>query len=572
MIARYKDFGAVLIAALGLVVYSNTLHAPFVFDDGFNIVDNPAIRDFSYFLHPSKVKGLKLEVVDVAANFKTRYVPNFTFAINYALGGLNVAGYHIVNILIHIINALFVYALAWHTLQSPYFRGRVDERASAIALFCGLLFACHPMETQAVTYITQRYASLCAMFYLGAMVFYARWRLGGKLWCYFAALTSVILAMFTKENAVTAPVAIALWEFSFANGEPKKRLAWLIPFFITVSLIPLTLFIDGRTVFAGVGTSDFTRWEYLFTQFHVMTKYLAMVFVPIGQNLDHDVAVIHSFANPLAFSGFALLLALAGYGVYLYYRSRGAGSISRVAAFGVIWFLIAASVESSIFPIGSELIYEHRMYLPSAGFFMAMVTLAGKGKWVTGALAVAVVVYAVTAYARNEVWKSDVTLWEDSVAKSPGKERPLENLGHAYIKAGRMDEAVASFEKAAALEPDNYRIRNHLAKAYHATGMVDDAVGTLQEALKIDPAAELTHSNLGVMYMALNRWEDAVREYETILKNSPVYPAEAHANLGAAYHMRGMREQAAAHYQAALRLNPELDAARRNLETLLGTK
>ncbi|MBI4823704.1 MAG: hypothetical protein HY805_05685, partial [Nitrospirae bacterium] len=280
----------ILIAILGILSYSNTFNVPFQWDEQELIENNPIVKNLSYFLEPSKAKGFEFYNA-----LKSRYIGYLTFALNYKLHGFDVTGYHVFNITIHILNALLVYFLVVLTFRTPYLsnppsspfnKGGKEgdlEKGGYIALFSALLFVSHPIQTEAVTYIFQRLASLCAFFYLLSLVLYIKWRLqvtlsltlphqgGGKWWgrlhyfrrlspspnplprgegvrgrvmpllLYLASLLSAILAMKTKENAFTLPIVITLYEFFFFKGSLGKRVLYLIPLLLTMLIIPLTL-------------------------------------------------------------------------------------------------------------------------------------------------------------------------------------------------------------------------------------------------------------------------------------------------------------------------------------------
>ncbi len=530
-------FHLALIALLGLLAYSNTFDAPFIFDDHHNIVTNPLIKDLRYFLEPSKATGFG--VVDTT--FKSRFIGYLTFALNYKIHGLDVRGYHIFNLAVHILNALLVYFLVLLTpLPSPL-RGEGEGggamgggayRTNLIALFSALLFVSHPIQTEAVTYIFQRLASLCAFFYLLSLVLYVKWRLAGGLqaprtprtnppsspfskggqrgilakrgFLYLASLLSAVLAMKTKENAFTLPVMIALYEFLFfgateppphipplvRGGLPKayrrgvaKRLIYLIPFFLTMLIIPLTLIGVDKPIgeiIGGVGptmggSGGISRGDYLFTQFRVIVTYIRLLFLPVNQNINYVYPMFDSFLNLQVFLSFLFLLSLFGLGVNLLCRSRRNASL-RLIAFGIFWFFITLSVESSIIPL-LMVINEYRVYLPSSGIFMAATTVVflllklPGGKTVRMALAVPLIaiplIFSYATYARNTVWESEISLWKDAVRKSPENAIAHNNLSVAYLSAGLIDEAMEHYEITLRLTPDNgdiYYSMAHLSK------------------------------------------------------------------------------------------------------------
>ncbi|MBI4824287.1 MAG: hypothetical protein HY805_08690 [Nitrospirae bacterium] len=311
-----------------------------------------------------------------------------------------------------------MYFLVVLTFRTPFLSLRgTGSRSNLIALFSSLLFVSHPIQTEAVTYIFQRLASLCAFFYLLSLVFYIKWRLGVKekspspviargdspeaisgiatpsarndrgeidkkiitaLLLYLGSLLSAILAMKTKENAFTLPVVIMLYEFFFFKGSLGKRILYLIPFLLTMLIIPFSLIgIDKPVgeIISGVepatrGYGEISRQDYLFTQFRVITTYIRLLFLPINQNIGYDYPVYHSFFEVQVFLSFLFLLSIFGFAVYLYVRSKSS-PISRLIAFGVFWFFITLSVESSIIPLPMW-INEYRVYLPSVGALVAV--------------------------------------------------------------------------------------------------------------------------------------------------------------------------------------------------------
>jgi tetratricopeptide (TPR) repeat protein len=162
-----RPFHFLIIITLGLLVYSNTFSSPFVFDDEINIVANPINKDLGYFARPSSAKSFR-GPVEYPALLK-RYMGHLSFALNYRLHGLDVTGYHVVNLAIHLINGGLVYLLVVLTFRTPRLENsQLRQSAGGIALMSALLFVCHPVQTQAVTYIVQRLASMAAMFYLGS--------------------------------------------------------------------------------------------------------------------------------------------------------------------------------------------------------------------------------------------------------------------------------------------------------------------------------------------------------------------------------------------------------------------
>jgi len=620
-------FHLALIAILGLAAYSNTFNVPFQWDEKHFIVNNPIVKDLGYFLHPSKAKGHELY-----GSFKNRYIGYLTFALNYRLHGLDVRGYHIFNLAVHILNALLVYFLVVLTMRTPFLSplhipplAKGGTGGVTIALFSALLFVSHPVQTEAVTYIFQRLASLCAFFYLLSLVLYIKWRLsslghsglsspchsGLSSPChsglsgislrkdsrqagmtarqsifYLASLLSAVLAMKTKENAFTLPVMIALYEFFFFRGHGplrislKRRLLPLIPFILTMLIIPLALIGVDKPIgeiIGGVGPAmggygGISKWDYLFTQFRVIVTYIRLLFLPVNQNIDYVYPMFASFLNLQVFLSFLFLLSLSGLGVNLLCRSRRNAGL-RLIAFGIFWFFITLSVESSIIPL-LMVINEYRVYLPSAGIFMAATTVVflllklPGGKTVRMALAVPLIaipfIFSYATYARNTAWESEISLWKDAVRKSPENAIAHNNLSVAYLSAGLIDEAMEHYEITLRLTPDNGDIYYSMANIYCVAGFVDKAIKYYETAIRLKPDLAAAHYNLGNAYYSKGLTEQAIEHYEVAIKLKP-NSIEAHNDLGIAYMSENLTYKAITHFQRAIDLNPSLAEPHFNL-------
>jgi len=554
-----------LIVILGFLAYSNTFNVPFQWDDKKLILENPIVKELDYFLQPSEAKKFPEYGI-----FIRRYISFLTFGLNYRIHGLDVMGYHVANIAIHIISSVLVYFMVLLTFRTPFFsqnRGKVpNENISFIALFASLLFVAHPIQTEAVTYIMQRFASLGTMWYLLSFVFYIRVRLHqpipaedkvfsfSTLIFYLLSLFSAFLAMMTKENSLTLPFAITLYEFFFFKGDLKRRLFSLIPLFLLLLVFPFTLSETGmpigrllfgidsetghavsRSIFDKDYLQPIERWDYLLTQPRVIVTYLRLLILPIHQNIDYDYSTYHSFADPNVYLSFLFLLSLLCLGGYLLYKSRAMRHVSRLAAFGIFWFFLTLSVESSIIPI-PMVIAEYRMYLPSVGLFIAFSTAFfhyGERLKIADRLlpvmrysslflpSVIVIVLLSTTYARNTVWRSEVSLWEDAVLKSPLKKRPYNNLGYALKNAGNFQAAAMYLEQAVALDPNYQEAINNLAIVYRTIGRREEASELMKRLLAIDPDYIPARFTVALWYYQDGIIADAINEFKYIIQQAP---------------------------------------------------
>jgi len=605
---RLPFFHMFLIMAVGFLVYSNTFNVPFIFDDGVNIVENPVVKDFEYFKDNSEVYGSKA-YKGVKDFFRTRYIGYLSFAINYRLHGLDVFGYHVVNIAIHIINALLVYWFIMLSFRTPFFKGSMFDVDTAlesnknltgiIALLSSLLFVAHPIQTQAVTYIVQRFASLATLFYLFSLILYIKSRVMAvsssqkagyvkfKIGAYYCgSIISAILAMKTKEISFTLPFIIGLYEFLFFDGRLKKRILLLFPIFLALLIIPITLTISYSSELQDIEDAfniasyinKISRWDYLITQFRVIVTYIRLMLFPIMQNLDYDYPIYRSFFNIEIVLSFILLVMLLGFGIYLLRRSSYPNMrnnhILRLSAFGIFWFFITLSVESSIIPI-ADVIFEHRLYLPSVGFLTAIVAgiivikdglkekIPNTDKLVIYLSICITVLFSSVSYARNIVWQTEIGLWEDVVSKSYGKTRPHYNLGLAYSKAEKFDDAMQEFLYAIK-KADFDSLHYNLGWVYFKKNQLDDAVKEYLAAIKRNPDYTDAYINLGVVYAKQGRLDDAIKVLKKAITIKPDDP-DAHYNLGCVYEEQGLPDEAVEEYSIVLRQRPKLADEQNNI-------
>jgi tetratricopeptide (TPR) repeat protein len=624
------------ILLVALAAYANTFNSPFIFDDEASILDNRVIKDLSAFLSGTGY-----------AYNPRRFIGYLSFALNYKLAGFQLVGYHVVNLAIHIINGWLVYALGCLTLRTPFFlrQGPVsDEPASGLTspflpLLAALLFVVHPVQTQAVTYIVQRLASLATLFYLGAILLYVRGRLiqerhgrscQPKVLVYFClALVAGLAAMKTKEIAFTLPLAAILYDFSFFGKGLKKRYILFIAAAVTLVVAGAGIFHSDKPLGELISDisritrdSEMSRLDYLFTQFTVIVTYIRLLFIPVGQNLDYDYPKYDSMLNSQVFFSFLFLLVLFSTALYFYYRSRrdrapGTGDLTtsvtstrsplpgyyRLMAFGILWFFLTLAIESSIIPI-TDVIFEHRLYLPSIGAFLAiaagMSLLMRKTALSTrvAVAAVLVLILGAATFHRNSIWSDSLSLWRDTAAKSPGKARPHINLGKLLLLAGEADEALVETKYAVKLAPENPEALNNLGTVYKKKGMLteaitayrlalcykpgfiaalgnlgaaleqqgllDEAIDSYRQALRINSENMVAHSNLGGVLLKKGRIEEAMKELREAIRMEPA-AIQPRNNLAVAYERSGDLDKAIATYNEILTRNPEYAEGYNNL-------
>lgn len=360
---RFNLIAFCVIAVSILIAYSNTFTASFHFDDNPAIIENPYIRHITWdnILH---LLSTNRPTVDLS------------IMLNYQLSGLNVVGWHIFNIGNHIANSFLVYLLILWTLTMPVFGGQYAEKAKRMALFGALLFAVHPIQTESVTYIISRSELVTSFFYLSTFLLFIKGALKKKIMYFVAMLFTSLCAMQSKEWAVTLPAALFLYDFLFlAEGRIKPVLSrWTayvltaLPWGIILYKVPLFGNAPGASYGFGVtSTSGITPMTYLLTSLNVLWTYVRLLFLPINQNLDYDYPIAKTL---LEFPTMVSLVAHVTVIVLLFWLYRKKGWL--LAPFGIAWFYLTLSPVQSFVPI-IDVIFEHRLYLPSIGFFVAFV-------------------------------------------------------------------------------------------------------------------------------------------------------------------------------------------------------
>ncbi|MGD2100034.1 MAG: tetratricopeptide repeat protein [Desulfobacterales bacterium] len=596
--AQYGTWLLLLLAVLIFMVYSNTLTGPFIFDDRPNIQNN------------AKIKLTRLSLAELwEAGFESyskRPVSNISFALNYYLNGYNVVGYHFVNILIHIINSVLLYSLAKTTLNTPALRRRYDPFAITwIPILSAFIWGLHPLLTQSVSYIVQRMNSLATLFYILALLLYAKGRLTqntrSRRWLLAGCAASSILAFGSKEITATLPFFIILYEWYFLGDNTNftfknKNLLLIGAFFLVILLALLYMGMAPLdAIMARFSKRDFTVDQRMLTELRVVVFYISLIFWPHPSrlNLDHDFNLSHSLMDPIT-TLFALIAIVGAIAAAIYLAKK-----APLISFGISWFLGNLVIESSVIPL--EIIFEHRTYLPSTIFILMLVSLAFqiiRPKWLCLTLLfTAIAALSVGTYQRNKVWASAVALWQDSVSKSARKARPYNNLGvalaaanridealkmyrialqirpnyalahynlgYTLAKNGRLDEGLFHFKKSLRLDPNHKEVYNDLAVALIMQGRLNEAIDHLQQALHLSPEYAPAHNNMGIALARQNHLTEAIHHYQEALRIDPEY-AEAHNNLGYALQRQGKFKKAQYHFGEALRINPDYVAAQKN--------
>ncbi|MGE0269209.1 MAG: tetratricopeptide repeat protein [Candidatus Omnitrophota bacterium] len=548
---------ALLIVALGLGIYANSLHGEFQFDDLEYIVGNPAIRDIS-----------DITQIYLSRPVPTRFIPLLTLAVNYHLHKLDVFGYHLFNVIIHLINAGLVYWLTLLICSFSKFKNQwAGRKKYTLSLGVAFLFLTHPVQTQAVSYITQRFTSLAALFYLLSLCLYfcgRQYPLNSfkSTWRICLAFLSGLTAMFCKQTALTLPVIIILCELFFIEeneGFRNLRKIWrfVVVCFLLILVIPgFYLFKMGgilsNRLISGSHEGDLiTGWAYLLTQIQVVVKYIQLLFLPINLNLDYDFPLTPHIFEIKTFLCLSILVTLIVISFKCYHRRP-------LITFGIGWFFITLLVESSIIPI-SHVIFEHRLYLPSFGFFLIVVyalhQLIKQERILIPALMIMVLTCSLLTMQRNAVWKTPVTLWQDVIKKSPQKPRGYLNLGKAYLDRRDYRQALSYLNKSIQLKPQNYDAFNYRGLLLYQQGLLSMAVDDFTRAVEIDSTRTAALVNRGNVYRKIGQYALALSDINQAIEKSPE-DFRHYINRGNVYAKMELYGQALADFQKVIKLQP----------------
>jgi len=519
---KYLLFEIVSLVLLTFIIYGGTLNHSFHLDDGSNISSNKLIQ----------ISNLSIDEL-VKAGFESfnrkRPVANISFALNYYFHGLDVKGYHIVNIIIHLLAGIMLYYFVKITLSIRLARDKFDE-TWFIPFFTALIWLVHPLHTQSVTYIVQRMNSMASMFFIMAMLFYVKGRLTPervkKVLFFIISFVAAVLAFGSKENTATLPLFILLYEWYFFQDLRIKISRK--QFFLVAALGGTFAFIFyyylGSSpldrLFPDYGGRPFTMTQRLLTQPRVVLHYISLIFYPEPSrlNLDYDFPLSYSLVSPITtLLSILVIIGLLGMAIYT-------AKNNRLYSFCILWFLGNLFIESSTIPL--EIIFEHRTYLPSMLVILLFVLFLHqtvKKKRVLIVFLVAMsLLFSYWTYARNKIWQDDLTLWADIYKKSPDKARVNQYYGKALYDAGRINEAFPIIERALQLyekqiEPQKRKItyelstyNSNLGILYMDQGYYQKAIFYLNRSLNIFYYSTTAHYVIGLCYTQIGRYEESI--------------------------------------------------------------
>ncbi len=543
-----------------VVAYLNTLSVPFFFDDLSAIDENPTIRQWwrlDQVLSPpsdgSAVTG--------------RPLLNFTFAVNYAISGRSPVSYHLGNIALHSGAALMLFGVVGLTLVRGLSTGVPDRQTTFTAFFVALLWAVHPLQTESVTCVAQRTELLVGFFYLLTLYCFLRSTEGKHPvgWSV-ASVFACLLGMASKEVMVSAPLVVFLFDRTFVAGSFSQAWRRRRGYYVALGSTWLLLFAlvagaggsRGSAAGFGLGVSS---WAYLLKQCEAIVLYLRLSLWPHPLVVDYGTDVVHRLLPVLPQA--CLVVTLFGGTLLALWKRPWLGFLG-------IWFFAILSPSSSFIPLVSQTMAEHRMYLPLAALttlgVLGVRTFLRRGSLsILSAVAVGFVVISIW---RNRDYRSDLSIWEVTVAQRPGNGRAQSNLADAYKARGRLREAATGYAEALRLDPNQPETLNNWGLVLLDQGRTAEAVATFERTLVLKPNFADAMTNLGNAMTKAGRADEALRWFEGAVRAKP-HLVPALSNLAGALVQAGRYPEAMVHAKRALELKPDYVLARSNLAVAL---
>lgn len=544
-----------LVIGAGLLANFNTFTRPFIYDDVPSIRDNPTIRrlwPIWRVLSPPHEKDITVT---------GRPLPNLSLAINYAMGGYDVWGYHALNLAVHILAGLTLLGIVRRTLLLPKFRDRFRTTADELSLAVAVLWVVHPLQTESVTYIIQRTESIMGLCYLLTLYCFIRGATEQRRhqW-YSLCIAACAAGMASKEVMVSAPLMVMLYDRAFVAGSFREawRRRWSLYLGLAGTWLVLgCLLIQSFPLRSTNSISrDVTPWQYFLTEPGVILHYLRLSVWPRPLCFDY-------FGWPIARTWLNVLPSVLGMVALL---GAVAWDCWMNSAWGFLgaWFFLVLIPTSSFIPLDSPA-YEHRMYLSLAAVVVAGVMgiqalLGRRASAVFVALAIGL---GLLTWQRNEDYRSEFSIWADTVAKRPGNARAQSNLGTALGQLGRTEEAIEHWTQALRMMPDLEEPHYGLGVVLAGQGKLPEAMNEWEQAVRIRPSYAEAHYNLGVAAEQMGKVDEAIAHYQQALKFRPSY-AKAYNNLGSILLQRSRLTEAIDDFQRAVRIDPDFTEAHYN--------
>ena len=503
-----------LIIVLGFIVYGNSLNGKFIWDDEALVENNIYIRNWSNIE--------KIFTKDIGAGAGEEFgfyrpLQMLTYMVDYSFWNLNVKGYHLTNVLLHILSAL---AIFW--LINLFY----DDWLCS--LLTSLFFVVHPIHTEAVTYISGRADSLAALFILLSFIFYIKYLHTKKVFFYILVFLSYTLALLSRENSLILPLVLLLYHYSFKQ---RLRAKQFVPI-LTLALI----YIIVRFTLLSFLSSDITYSTTLFQRlpgfFVAITGYLRLMILPFNLHMEYGKKLFN-LTHPQAILGILILISLF---IYIVGQRKTKGLIF----FSLSWFLITLLPSSNLYPINAYMA-EHWLYLPSIGFFLILaksLSFLHKNKRFK-ILGIAITLFLLIFYScltikQNDYWQEPITFYKKTLKYAPDSSKTYNNLGVIYDDIGKKKEAIASYKKAIQTNSNYSDAYYNLGNTYSTLNKTEEAIAVYTKAIQLNPDLAEAYNSLAYIYYNNGEKIEAIVLYKKAISIDPDY-SQAYDNLAVVY-------------------------------------
>lgn len=510
-----------IISAVTWLVYSSSLSVPFYLDDYSSITNNPRFDGADY--------------LSIFNNYGLRFLGYLGLWLNYEYAKLDVFSYHAVNVTIHMLTGIAVFFLTLKLVQIS--KALIDLKHQIfIACIVALLFICHPLQSQGVTYIVQRLASQVALFYVATIASYLYFRTASsnkqKIFYFLLSGTFAVCALFTKQNAFSLPLIILMTEWVMFRSIERKHVYFSLVV-VCILLVAGALFANSSLSFLTAldnltrETKDITRLDYFLAQQPILWDYISKIFWPWPLQLEYDLTIesFSTWAIALSALGHVLLLTCA-----IVYRKK-----LPVIAWGIFFYYVAHAIESSVIPI-RDIAFEHRAYLPNVGAFLAITfscfTLFDKVMMQHSKLSkafafflpvVLLLTLSLLTIARNHQWQNPDVFFSHDLELAPNQPRAIHNYAELKLKEGDLDGSIKLLERL--FDLDSEKVNGIMYNTYLAAMIaskqyekaLEDAFSMLEQPIGSE-ARSIINSNVGVIYTNLKRYDEAIPYFRKAYK------------------------------------------------------
>jgi tetratricopeptide (TPR) repeat protein len=563
--SRVILLGSLIVVLLlaSFSVYANALTNGFVYDDNWQVLKNEWMKEVKFIPEIFSKSVWAFETEHSSSNYYRPFM-HLIYMINYHIFGLSPWGFHLVNILFHggVTALVFLITVDFLHKSSP----SVSNASLLPALIAALLFATHPIHTEAVTWVAGIPDLSFTFFSLLSFYFYTRSQTTGN---YLSSIMSFSIAVFCKEPALTLPIFLVAYDYLYRKEENRStvRLSRYIPF-ISVAIIYLILRAYALGGFAPKQRhAELSNFQYIINVFPLFIQYIKKIFVPLDLNAFY---VFHPIASLYEMRGWLSLIITALFVFFSYVAWKK----QRAVLFGLIFFAIPLLPVLYIPGLGENTFAERYLYLPSVGlsilvaFFIkwARTEMPKVGYGVALMSFLLIGIYSAGTINRNVVWKDNATLYIDTIKKSPGASIIRNNYGNILERKGRIDEAIEQYQAALTANPNYDVAHSNLGLAFFNKGLIDEAIEQYRIALKLNPAYSNAYNNLGVAYGASGSIDKAIEQLHISIKLNAAN-ADAYSNLGRAYREKGLLDKSIEYFETAVKLDPANSTFRSELDS-----